>query len=113
MRAIMIVATTALLTSGAAAQDYGRYSANPYTPNRVNPYQSGGGLYTDDGEYRGNANNNRFDPNSTSNPYGQYGSRYSSDSINNPYGAGSRYGSDSPNNRFGNGLKVCGPLGCN
>ena len=112
MRAVLIVAFTTLMASGAMAQEYGRYSANPYTPNRVNPYQSGGSLYTDDGDYRGRANNNRFDPDSTSNPYGRYGSRYSSDSINNPYGAGSRFRSDSPNNRFGSGLKVCGSRGC-
>ena len=112
MRVVVLSALSMFLTFGAAAQDYGRFSANPYTPNRVNPYKSGGSLYTDDGEYRGNANNNQFDPNSTSNPFGRYGSRFSSDSINNPYGAGSQYRSDSPNNRFGNGLKVCGPLGC-
>jgi len=27
-------------------------------------------------------------------PYGRYGSKYSSDSINNPYGAGSPYSND-------------------
>jgi hypothetical protein len=34
---------------------------------------------------------NPYDPNSTSNPYGRYGSPYSADSINNPYGAGNPY----------------------
>ena len=38
-----------------------------------------------DGTYRGNLNNNRFDPNSISNPYGRYGNPYSPDSVNNPY----------------------------
>lgn len=51
------------------------------------------------GKYLGNLSNNRYDANSTSNPYGRYGSEYSADSINNPYGRyGSRYSSDSANN---------------
>jgi len=48
-------------------------------------------LYAPDGTYLGNLNSNQFDPNSVSNPYGQYGSPYSPNSINNPYG---RYGSE-------------------
>lgn len=53
------------------------------------------------GKYLGNLSNNKYDPNSTSNPYGQYGSEYSQDSINNPYGQyGSRYSQDSPNNPY-------------
>jgi hypothetical protein len=53
------------------------------------------------GKYLGNLNSNRYDPNSTSNPYGQYESRYSADSVNNPYGQyGSRYSADSPNNPY-------------
>lgn len=39
----------------------------------------------ENGEYRGNLNNNRYDPNSISNPYGRYGNPYSPDSVNNPY----------------------------
>lgn len=51
------------------------------------------------GKYLGNLSNNQWDRNSTSNPWGRYGSQYSPDSINNPYGRyGSRYSSDSPNN---------------
>lgn len=34
---------------------------------------------------------NPYDPDSTSNPYGRYGSKYSPDSINNPCGAGNPY----------------------
>lgn len=53
------------------------------------------------GQYLGNLGGNQYDPNSTSNPYGQYGSRYSADSINNKYGKyGSRYSADSPNNPY-------------
>ena len=37
------------------------------------------------GRYRGNLNNNQYDPNSISNPYGKYGSQYSPYSINNHY----------------------------
>ena len=38
----------------------------------------------------------------------RYGSEYSSDSINNPYGAGSPYRSDGPNNPYGEGLEMYG-----
>ena len=38
------------------------------------------------GKYLGDLSGNRYDPDSTSNPYGRYGSKYSADSINNPYG---------------------------
>ncbi len=37
---------------------------------------------------------------------GRYGSKYSSDSINNPYGAGSPYRQDSPTNPFGEGISI-------
>ena len=63
-------------------------------------------LYDSDGNYRGNLNNNQFDPNSIANPYGRYGSQYSAESINNPYGAGSQYNSDSPYNPYGQGLSI-------
>tara|TARA_Y100001934_G_scaffold265719_1_gene344249 strand:+ start:404 stop:718 length:315 start_codon:yes stop_codon:yes gene_type:complete len=53
------------------------------------------------GKYLGNLSSNPYDPNSTSNPYGQYGSKYSPDSINNPHGQyGSKYSNDSPNNPY-------------
>jgi hypothetical protein len=53
------------------------------------------------GKYLGTLGGNRYDADSTSNPYGQYGSRYSADSVNNPYGQyGSRYSNDSPNNPY-------------
>jgi len=53
------------------------------------------------GKYLGTLSNNRYDPDSVSNPYGRYGSRYSPDSINNPYGRyGSRYSPDSANNPY-------------
>lgn len=53
------------------------------------------------GKYLGNLSANPYDPNSTSNPYGQYGSKYSPDSINNPHGKyGSPYSNDSVNNPY-------------
>jgi hypothetical protein len=53
------------------------------------------------GKYLGTLSNNPYDQDSTSNPYGQYGSEYSQDSINNPYGQyGSEYSNDSPNNPY-------------
>ena len=53
------------------------------------------------GKYLGNLSANPYDQNSTSNPYGKYGSQYSTDSINNPYGKyGSPYSNDSANNPY-------------
>lgn len=53
------------------------------------------------GKYLGSLSNNKYDLNSTSNPYGPYGSEYGQDSINNPYGRyGSEYSSDSANNPY-------------
>ena len=63
-------------------------------------------LYDGDGNYRGRLSANPYDAESTSNPYGRYGSRYSADSINNPYGAGSPYRIDSPNNPYGKGIGI-------
>lgn len=58
-------------------------------------------LVSPDETYLGNLSGNRYDTNSTSNPYGQYGSRYSSKSINNPYGKyGSPYSSYSSTNPY-------------
>lgn len=63
-------------------------------------------LYDSDGNFRGNLNDNPYDPDSVANPYGRYGSRYSVDSINNPYGAGNKFKKDSPFNEFGTGLEI-------
>ena len=48
-------------------------------------------LVAEDGTFLGVVSANPFDLNSTSNPFGTYGSEYSANSINNPY---SVYGSD-------------------
>jgi len=53
------------------------------------------------GEYLGKLSSNPYDADSTSNPYGQYGSQYSPNSIHNPYGEyGSPYSNKSPNNPY-------------
>jgi hypothetical protein len=54
-----------------------------------------------DGTYLGRLSSNPFDPESTSNPFGQHGSQFSPDSINNPFGQyGSQFSPDSVNNPF-------------
>ena len=47
-------------------------------------------LVGEDGTYLGRLSSNPYDPESTSNPFGRFGSPYSPHSINNPYG---KYGS--------------------
>lgn len=52
-------------------------------------------------EYLGRLSSNPYLSDSTSNPYGRYGSPYSPDSINNPYGRyGSEYSNESVNNPY-------------
>lgn len=51
---------------------------------------------------------NPYDPDSTSNPFGRYGSPFSPDSMNNQFGAGSSFRYDSPNNPYGKGWRVEG-----
>ncbi len=124
MKQIMVGFVFALLlvTAANGGEYLGQFSKNAYTPNSTsgygsnnyrirqsmeNKYSSGGAkLYDSNGNFRGNLNSNRYDPNSVSNPYGRYGSKYSSDSLNNPYGAGSKYRHDSPNNRYGSGYSI-------
>src|SRR5690606_650661 len=70
---------------------------------KITPSSSGSPVLIDkDGNYLGNFNSNPYDPNSVSNPYGQYGNPYSSQSINNPYSQyGNPYSSESVNNPYG------------
>ena len=52
-------------------------------------------------EYIGKLSANPYNPDSTSNEYGQYGSEYSGNSINNPYSRyGSEYSNDSATNPY-------------
>ena len=54
--------------------------------------------------YLGQLSANPYAVNSTSNPYGRYGSPYSADSINNPFGEfGSEYSSSSAHNSYSYG----------
>lgn len=58
----------------------------------------------DTGQYLGNLNRNRLDPNSVSNPLGRYGNPLSPDSINNPLGKyGNPLSPSSPKNRLAPG----------
>lgn len=73
--ATAIAATSLLACAGVSAQGFDfRDSSN--SPR----------LYAPDGSYLGNLNNNRFDPNSVSNPFGQYGNQFSPNSVNNQFG---------------------------
>lgn len=78
--------------SRSGVRELERRSAAPATPVYRPPTYATPQLRSQDGEgnYLGNLNSNRFDPDSISNPFGRYGSRYSPDSVNNPYG---QYGS--------------------
>lgn len=59
-------------------------------------------------ENLGTLSANPYDPGSTSNPFGRYGSPFSPESLNNPYGAGSPFRSDSPTNPYGQGWRIEG-----
>lgn len=94
----LLIAMVMLFSSSCFAQDrydsriptYQHYSGSyiPYSSTAswsVNPPV----IYSASGTYLGELSQNRYAPNSISNPYGRYGSRYSPYSVNNPY---SRYG---------------------
>ena len=58
-------------------------------------------LVAEDGTFLGVDSANTFDLNSTSNPFGTYGSEYSATSINNPYSLyGSEYSTESATNPY-------------
>ena len=58
-------------------------------------------LVAGDGTYLGVVSANEYDPESTSNPFGLYGSAFSATSINNPYSLyGSEFSADSANNPY-------------
>ena len=74
MRTLLVIAALTLATAATAQTVDFRNSNN--SPKIIAP----------DGTYRGNLNNNRFDPNSINNPFGKYGSQFSPDSVNNRFG---------------------------
>ena len=114
---LAILAIFSISPALAQSRYLGNFTINPYiylaAPQLSsildNPYGNSSNslqIYDNQGQYRGNLNSNSLDPNSVANPYGRYGSKYSPDSINNPYGAGNRYRQDSPNNPYGTGMRV-------
>ena len=68
---------------GAGSPFSNQSATNPFATNAPR-------LYDQQGNYRGKLSANPYDPDSTSNPYGRYGSPFSLDSINNPSGRGLR-----------------------
>jgi hypothetical protein len=89
----------------AAAQPPGSATSvsNPYATSAPK-------IIAADGQYLGHLSANPYDPDSVSNPYGQYGRPYSPTSINNPYSQyGSPYSPVSPNNPYATEAPVlCG-----
>lgn len=120
MKTIFIIILISFIAFQAHAQNYGyqgQLTANPYAPNaNKNPPvgnqfandSNSPKLYDNQGNFHGNLNNNKFDPNSVSNPYGRYGNKFSPDSINNPYGAGNKFNNQAPSNKYGQGLAIYG-----
>lgn len=64
-------------------RDYGSYSSRYSASPPV--------LYSYGGRYLGELSENKYRPDSVSNPYGRYGSKHSPDSINNPHTMHGRY----------------------
>ena len=83
---------------------------NPFSnQSATNPFATDAPRLSDQqGNYRGKLSANPYDPDSTSNPYGHYGSPFSPDSIKNPYGTGNPYSPSSPTNPYGRGLRIEG-----
>jgi len=74
---------------------YSRYGSRYSNESWNNPFATNAPkLVGADGTYLGRWSANKFDPDSTSNPFGRYGNQFSSESINNPFG---KYG-----NQFSN-----------
>jgi hypothetical protein len=73
MKALAIAGLVLIGTVSAQAQtvDFRNGSNSPH-------------IYSPDGEYLGNLNNNQFDPNSVSNQFGA-GSQFRPNGVNNPF----------------------------
>lgn len=93
--------------SGPALRSSGSRPTRPFSSN-----DSDRRIYAEDGAYLGKLSTDRYDPESISNPYGQYGSRYGN-SVNNPYGQyGSRYSPQGAANPYGmEAPRIYGPDG--
>ena len=119
-RIAVVIAATMIVFSASAQNRYlGNLTVNPYLPPApiqpagtfTNPYGNSSNspqLFNSQGQFMGNVNTNKYDPNSIANPYGAYGNKYSPTSINNPYGAGNPYNPDSPTNPYGKGMSIYG-----
>lgn len=85
MKTVFALAAAFALVTPAAAADFRTGNNSPK-------------IYAPDGTYLGNLNSNRYDPNSISNPFGRYGSKFSADSVNNRFGTyGNPYSSQYSN----------------
>ena len=108
IRLLPVVALTFFIALPATAQTndaqsfvdsvFGRFGVNTPQP---------------DGTYLGQLTDNPYLPDSITNPYGPYGSRYAPNSVNNPYGRyGSRFSPNSANNPYAtNPPKLYAPNG--
>jgi hypothetical protein len=81
--------------------------ASPTNPYASDPPQ----VRSNDGQYLGDYSNRPYDPNSTGNPFGRFGSPFSPDSINNPFGRyGSPFSPEGATNPFGQGQQPRGQM---
>ena len=95
MKGIAILVLVLLLATLCRGQDI-------YRPNYQSGYERFGSstsrwstnppkIYSSSGAYLGELSQNRYSPDSISNPHGRFGSKYSPDSVNNRYGEFGRY----------------------
>ena len=113
-----VILIAAAVTAVALAVGYAA-SQNGGGSIRANGYYLSNGTYVQPrywnapDEYLGRFSSNQFAADSTSNPYGPYGSPYSSKSINNQYGTyGSQYSPQGAANRYtSGGAKLYGSNG--
>lgn len=83
----LVILLVVVVSSSCFAQDglvapYVRYGERYSNPPRI---------YSGSGTYLGELSQNRYAPDSISNPYGRFGSRYSPTSVNNPYSPYGQY----------------------
>jgi hypothetical protein len=86
MKCILLILFSLTANAGCFSDQYGNQTCINQSQGQTdfrNDYNSPK-IY-ENGQYRGNLNNNQYDPNSISNEYGRFGNPYSSESIKNPY----------------------------
>jgi hypothetical protein len=89
MKSVLLMLLVLLFASPCFAQDRYQLDTRPggyvrYGERYASPYANPPRLYSGS-KYLGELSQNRYAPDSVSNPYSRYGSRYSPESINNPY----------------------------